>query len=411
MSKASGINISRRQRLVQTVFLIVHLHVTILLTILAFKVQPIASLGFSFSPRTRNLNLIEIRRCHYLHLRHFNIHSQRFSHLNMNMAKKTKTAVSSASTSTTRSTSTSESKQHGVSIHWFRNGLRLHDNPSLLQACQQSSSVLPLYIIDPDAPFAQTSGRKAGAIRANFILESIKELDAKLKENDSKLVVVLGKPQQVLPQVIEQVGADALYYERETAAPIRELDALVFDELNNTSTSTSTSTSEQEVEIVGFDTHTLHPMEHYLAHCKDQVAPSTYGVFTKIFNKLSVPEEVEDCDLLDHFPPLPSSYSKLESELDTNGECPTLQELGYDEKEIANRSKGGIEFVGGEDVGLALLERMMKRTQWVSTFEKPKTSPNALTVDTTGLSPCKYTHTYAYCTKCISYQCIACLYT
>jgi cryptochrome len=261
--------------------------------------------------------------------------------------------------------------KYEVSIHWFRNGLRLHDNPCLLDACNHSSSILPLYIIDPDAPFAQTAGRKAGTIRANFVLESLQELDNKLRQNKSQLLVIIGKPQEVLPKLIKQVNANALYYEREPAAPIREADALVLDSID-----------KQQTEIVAFDTHTLHPMEHYLAHCKDQVAPSTYGGFTKIFNTLTVPDQVPDVQIAD-FPPLPS-LEGLEP-LDSR-ECPSLKDLGYDEKDIANRFKSGIEFKGGEDAGLALLHRMMKRTQWVCTFEKPNTSPNALTVDTTGLS-------------------------
>ena len=270
------------------------------------------------------------------------------------------------------STKTADSK-HSVSVHWFRNGLRLHDNPCLLDACENSSTILPLYIIDPDAPFAQTAGREAGAIRANFILESIQELNQKLKEKNSRLVVLLGKPEEVLPRVMKEIDATALYYEREAAAPIREMDRLVLDQID-----------QEKVEINGYDTHTLHPMENYLAHCKDGTAPSTYGVFTKIFNQLEVPEEVPDVNL-DEFPPLPASIDAIKED----GECPSLKDLGYDKKDIKNRFRSGIKFVGGEDAAVALLDKMMKRTQWVCTFEKPKTSPNALTVDTTGLSACK----------------------
>jgi len=271
------------------------------------------------------------------------------------------------------STKSVDSK-HPVAVHWFRNGLRLHDNPSLLDACQNSSSILPLYIIDPDAPFAQTAGIRAGAIRANFVLESIREMDQKLKENNSRLVVLLGKPEVILPKVMEQIDATALYYEREPAAPIREMDALVLDQIDR-----------KKVKIQGYDTHTLHPMEHYLAHCKGGVAPSTYGVFTKIFNQLKVPEEVPTINL-DLLPPLPSSVHTIEQD----GECPSMSDLGYDMKDVENRFKNGIEVVGGEDAAIALLDTMMKRTQWVCTFEKPKTSPNALKIDTTGLSACKF---------------------
>ena len=74
---------------------------------------------------------------------------------------------------------------------------------------------------------------------------------------------------------------------------------------------------------------------------------------------------------------------------------PSLTDLGYTSTEqqqedgLKHRGKGGIDFLGGETAGLQLLDTMMQRHHWVATFEKPKTNPNALTVDTTGLSPCK----------------------
>lgn len=35
------------------------------------------------------------------------------------------------------------------SIHWFRKGLRLHDNSALLEALKDSSSYRCVYILDP----------------------------------------------------------------------------------------------------------------------------------------------------------------------------------------------------------------------------------------------------------------------
>jgi cryptochrome len=281
----------------------------------------------------------------------------------------------------------SSNKSHKVCIHWFRNGLRFHDNECLLDASTRSETMVPLYVIDPEMPFAQTPNRKAGAIRANFILESIQEMDKKLKaaKNGSRMVVLLGKPHEVIPEVINQIQADAIYYEREPASPIREADRLVLDHIEK-------QCAKRSIEIHGYDTHTLHPMEHYFAHCKDNVAPSSYGSFTKIFNKLRVPTEVQTIDI-DTIPPLPSGIVQLGVGKNHCGKesdymnCPTLSKLGYDEKELADRFECGLELRGGEDCGLEILEFMMKRTQWICTFEKPKTSPNALKVDTTGLSP------------------------
>ena len=47
-------------------------------------------------------------------------------------------------------------------LHWFRNDLRLQDNPALLAACQQGE-VLPVFILDTDEPARSVLG---GASRA-----------------------------------------------------------------------------------------------------------------------------------------------------------------------------------------------------------------------------------------------------
>lgn len=71
------------------------------------------------------------------------------------------------------SLSMSAVKKHKVAMHWFRKGLRLHDNPSLLEACTSSSTVYPIFIIDPW--FAKPD--KVGINRYSFLLESLKDLD------------------------------------------------------------------------------------------------------------------------------------------------------------------------------------------------------------------------------------------
>ena len=36
-----------------------------------------------------------------------------------------------------------------VSILWFRKGLRVHDNPALLEACKGANHMYPIFVIDP----------------------------------------------------------------------------------------------------------------------------------------------------------------------------------------------------------------------------------------------------------------------
>lgn len=62
-------------------------------------------------------------------------------------------------------------------IHWFRKGLRLHDNPSLLEAISKSTRVYPVFILDPH--FAKPS--IVGVNRYSFLLESLRDLDTSLR--------------------------------------------------------------------------------------------------------------------------------------------------------------------------------------------------------------------------------------
>jgi DNA photolyase len=296
----------------------------------------------------------------------------------------------------TKSQSTASVASTSVGIYWYRNALRFHDNPSLLDACTNCATLLPIYIIDPEYPFHQTPGIKAGCIRANFVLESMKEVHTKLESQfQSRLIVFVGKATTILPQIIAEFNVTDLYYEREPALPIRESDQSVLEAIRK-------EALPKTVAIHGYDTHTLHPMESYLSKCKGHVAPSTYGGFTKIFQSFPrLKAEVKD---VTYVPPLPPhSVTSMQTLFgatttsDSTGSrrcisIPSLEELGYHDtaKILINRQRGGIDFLGGEDFALKLLTQQMNRTQWVATFEKPNTSPNALTVDTTGLSPCKY---------------------
>jgi cryptochrome len=280
---------------------------------------------------------------------------------------------------------TMSNKESKVVIHWFRNGLRFHDNPCLADACENGNpqNLIPLAVIDPEAPFAQTSGHRAGCIRANFILEALQEIDTKLKGMGSQLVVIVGDPVKVIPEVVAAVKASALYYEQDPAAPVRQADALILEAVRQR-LEKQKGEKHNACDIKGYGTHSLHSMETYLAKCTGHTAPATYGGFTKIFQAMKVPKEVDD---VNQVPQLPEGVLELlQKAFGDNLGIPSLERLGYDKKDLKNRKKGGLDFQGGEDAGVALLNTMMKRSKWVATFEKPKTSPNALSVDTTGLS-------------------------
>ena len=79
-------------------------------------------------------------------------------------------------------------RAHSAAIHWFRKGLRLHDNPALIEACRSSSRIFPVFCIDPY--FAKPD--IIGVNRYSFLLESLHDLDLSLRDLGSRLFVVKG---------------------------------------------------------------------------------------------------------------------------------------------------------------------------------------------------------------------------
>ena len=71
-----------------------------------------------------------------------------------------------------------------LSILWFRNGLRLHDNPSLHEATSlRSARLLPVFIFD-----GETAGTGlCGYNRMSYLLECLSELNERFKAVGSRL--------------------------------------------------------------------------------------------------------------------------------------------------------------------------------------------------------------------------------
>ncbi|XP_076320919.1 (6-4)-photolyase isoform X2 [Tachypleus tridentatus] len=70
-------------------------------------------------------------------------------------------------------------------VHWFRKGLRLHDNPGLMKAVEKCEHFRPIFILDPWF----VKNMRVGPNRWRFLLQSLKDLDNSLKKLHSRLVM------------------------------------------------------------------------------------------------------------------------------------------------------------------------------------------------------------------------------
>ncbi|RZJ93311.1 MAG: deoxyribodipyrimidine photo-lyase, partial [Brevundimonas sp.] len=93
-------------------------------------------------------------------------------------------------------------------ILWFRNDLRLQDNPALNHAAATGRPILPVYILDLDYD------RRPGAASLWWLDKSLRALDASLKARGSRLILRRGESESQLRRLIDETGADALYMNR-----------------------------------------------------------------------------------------------------------------------------------------------------------------------------------------------------
>ncbi|MEL7430072.1 MAG: deoxyribodipyrimidine photo-lyase [Pseudomonadota bacterium] len=87
-------------------------------------------------------------------------------------------------------------------ICWFRNDLRTGDNHALANA-SKCGEVVPLYIVDE-------TDRELGSASKWWLHHSLKFLSGEL----GGMVLKRGKPDEILRQLLEETGADAVYWNR-----------------------------------------------------------------------------------------------------------------------------------------------------------------------------------------------------
>lgn len=87
---------------------------------------------------------------------------------------------------------------------WFRQDLRIADNPALTHACQ-NGHILPLYILDD-----QNAGEfKLGAASRVWLHHALHDLNASL---DDSLMILSGDPLTLIPTLIRTLNITAVYW-------------------------------------------------------------------------------------------------------------------------------------------------------------------------------------------------------
>ena len=92
-------------------------------------------------------------------------------------------------------------------IVWFRQDLRLHDNPALDAAVGMKQPILPIYIMDDE----NAGDRCPGAASRWWLHQSLESLNDSL---DGGLLCFKGNAEEVLLRLAKNIGADAVFWNR-----------------------------------------------------------------------------------------------------------------------------------------------------------------------------------------------------
>ncbi len=94
-----------------------------------------------------------------------------------------------------------------LAIVWFRQDLRLNDNPAWHKACAEHTQVLPLYIHD-------TQTHALGGAQRWWLHHSLLALHDSLDKLNLPLCLQHGTPLTLLQKIIKEQGVDAIYWNR-----------------------------------------------------------------------------------------------------------------------------------------------------------------------------------------------------
>lgn len=233
-----------------------------------------------------------------------------------------------------------------TAIVWFKTDLRLYDNETLIKAIAQSEQIVPIYCFD-DSHFETTQYgfKKTGSYRAQFLLESLQDLDANLRKIGSGLVVLKGKPEVEIPKIVAEFKAHKVFAKREVAFEEKQTEKRVQLEL-----------FKLRCELETFSTSTLYHAEDLPFSIKD--IPDVFTVFRKKTEQDAAVRAAFEKPLAIKSPSIP--------ELN----LPSLKELGLKFSKMDYRA--AIQFKGGETEARKRLNHYFFETKNLSIYKETR---------------------------------------
>lgn len=113
-------------------------------------------------------------------------------------------------------------------IVWFRDDLRLADNPALRQAVDADEPIVCLYVLDDDTP-----ARPLGAAARWWLNHSLASLGASVRDRGGVFVLRRGRGEEVVAELADELDAGAVLWNRRYGGRERAADARLKEALRD----------------------------------------------------------------------------------------------------------------------------------------------------------------------------------
>ncbi|KAI4901418.1 hypothetical protein NFI96_018549, partial [Prochilodus magdalenae] len=227
--------------------------------------------------------------------------------------------------------------------------IRFRSFPQVFHWAQRNADhIVPLYCFDPRHYLGthHFNFPKTGPFRLRFLLDSVQDLRATLKKKGSNLIVRRGKPEEVVSDLIKQLGSvSAVAFHEEVTAEEKRVEKKV-----------KLVCSQNKVKVQTFWGSTLYHRDD-LPFCHLGGLPDVYTAFRKAVEAQSRVRPVHPTP--EHIRPLPPDL--------TEGPVPTFDDL--EQTEPLDDPRSAFPCRGGESEALARLKHYFWDTNAVATYK------------------------------------------
>jgi len=232
---------------------------------------------------------------------------------------------------------------------WYRNDLRIQDHEPLYRAISEKAQIIPFYCFD-ERQFTTTSYGfpKTGSFRAQFLLESVTDLRQSLHNLGSDLIVTRGLPEKIIPQLVQTLNIDSVYFHREATAEEIAVEKALKKALK-----------PMKITVKSYWGATLY-------HPDD--LPYSLAELPELFTNYRKSVEKKNIDIRDIFAK-PQQLNPLPNNID-KGRIPNIQDLGLED--VQPDSRGVLTFRGGETAGLERLNSYFWEKDRLKTYKETR---------------------------------------